>query len=73
MKGKSAQFINENFDYALNLFLKNESERLHELKENAMKHSISKEVDVPKVIEEKHENVEDVLNMNPYLQELSKY
>lgn len=73
MKGKSAQFINENFDYALNLFLKSESERLHELKENAMKHSVSKEVDVPKIIEEKRENVQDMISMNPYLQELSKY
>jgi len=73
MKGKSTQFINENFDYALNLFLKNESERLHELKENAIKHSVSKGVDVPKIIEEKRENVQDDLNMNPYLQELSKY
>jgi hypothetical protein len=73
MKGKSAQFINENFDYALNLFLKNESERLHELKESAIKHSVSKGVDVPKIIEEKRENVQDDLNMNPYLQELSKY
>jgi hypothetical protein len=74
MKGKSAQFINENFDYALNLFDKNESERLHELKESAIKRSVSNEVDVPMVIEEKATSSRnDEVQMNPYLQELSKY
>jgi hypothetical protein len=73
MKGKSAEFIKENFDYALNLFDKNENERLHELKESAIKQSVSTEVDVPKVIEERNNTVEDVVQMNPYLQELSKY
>lgn len=74
MKGKSAQFINENFDYALNLFDKNESERLHELKESAIKRSVSNEVDVPMVIEEKTTSSRnDEVQMNPYLQELSKY
>lgn len=74
MKGKSAEFINENFDYALNLFSKNETERLHELKENAIKQSVSTEVDVPKIIEEKtSESSGTEKQMNPYLQELSKY
>jgi hypothetical protein len=73
MKGKSAEFINENFDYALNLFLKNESERLHELKESAIQKSVSKQVDVPQIIEEKNQNDETPVEMNPYLQELSKY
>ena len=74
MKGKSAQFINENFDYALNLFDKNESERLHELKESAIKRSVSNEVDVPMIIEEKATSSRnDEVQMNPYLQELSKY
>lgn len=74
MQGKSAQFINENFNYALNLFNRNESERLHELKESAINRSVTKEVDVPRIIEEKRSssNNEDV-QMNPYLQELSKY
>jgi hypothetical protein len=74
MQGKTAQFINENFDYALNLFNKNESERLHELKESAIKRSVTKEVDVPRIIEEKTSSShnEDV-QMNPYLKELSKY
>jgi hypothetical protein len=75
MKGKSAQFINENFDYALNLFNKNESERLSELKESAIKQSVTKEVDVPRVIEEKRTSThrEEEVQMSPYLKELSKY
>lgn len=73
MKGKSVEFINENFDYALNLFLKNESERLHELKENAINQSVSKQVDVPRIIEEKTQHAQEDVQMNPYLQELSKY
>ena len=74
MKGKSAEFINENFDYALNLFSKNENERLHELKENAIKQSVSTEVDVPQIIEENtSESSGTEKQMNPYLQELSKY
>lgn len=74
MKGKSAEFINENFDYALNLFNKNENERLHELKENAIKQSVSTEVDVPQIVEEKVSETAPVeKQMNPYLQELSKY
>jgi hypothetical protein len=75
MKGKSAEFINENFDYALNLFNKNETERLHDLKESAIRKSVANNVDVPQLIEEKvapSRNVEEV-QMNPYLKELSKY
>jgi archaellum component FlaC len=73
MKGKSAEFITENFDYALNLFDKNETERLHELKEDAIKQSVSTEVDVPQIIEEKTSESGVEKQMNPYLQELSKY
>jgi archaellum component FlaC len=75
MKGKSAEFIYENFDYALNLFNKNETERLHNLKENAIERSVSKQVDVPQIIEENNQqrNNEGEVEMNPYLQELSKY
>ena len=73
MKGKSAEFINENFDYALNLFDKNETEKLHELKEDAIKQSISTEVDVPQIVEEKVSEIGVEKQMNPYLQELSKY
>lgn len=74
MKGKSAEFINENFDYALNLFNKNENERLHELKESAIKKSVATNVDVPQILEEKTQvKPEGEVQMNPYLQELSKY
>ncbi len=75
MKGKDANFINENFDYALNLFNKNESERLHGLKESAIRRSVANDVDVPQIIEEKttSRNNVDEIQMNPYLQELSKY
>lgn len=74
MQGKTAQFINENFDYALNLFNKNESERLHELKESAIKRSVTKEVDVPRIIEEQASSSHnEEVQMNPYLKELSKY
>jgi archaellum component FlaC len=74
MKGKSAEFINENFDYALNLFNKNENERIHELKESAIKKSVSTNVDVPQILEEKTQvKPEGQVQMNPYLQELSKY
>ena len=75
MKNKSAQFINENFDYALNLFSRNESDRIHELKESALKRSVTREVDAPRIIVEERttpSHREDV-QMNPYLKELSKY
>lgn len=75
MKNKSAQFINENFDYALNLFSRNESDRIHELKESALKRSVTREVDAPRIIVEEKttpSHREDV-QMNPYLKELSKY
>ena len=62
------------FDYALNLFSRNESERIHELKESALKRSVTREVDAPRIIEERTTSSqrEDV-QMNPYLKELSKY
>ena len=74
MRGKDAEFINENFDYALNLFDKKESERLHELRESAVAQSVSSSIDIPQVVEEQA-SVQDetVVQMNPYLQELSKY
>ena len=71
MKGKSADFITENIDYALGLFDKTEKERLQNIKEEAVQESTSAKVDRP-VVEEKAEVTEDV-QMNPYLKELSKY
>jgi len=75
MNGKSAQFITENIDYALNLFDKSESERLQTLKNEAETKTSSKEVDRP-VIEEqvvaKPQSSEGD-NMSPYLKELNKF
>ena len=74
MKGKSAEFINENYDYALNLFNKNETERLHELKESAIRKAVATNVDVPQILEEKTQVKQEAeVQMNPYLRELSKY
>ena len=58
----------------LNLFDKKESERLHELRESAVAQSVSSSIDIPQVVEEQA-SVQDetVVQMNPYLQELSKY
>jgi len=73
MKGKSASFINENFDYASNLFDKSESERLHTLKEEAITESTSQTVDRP-IVEESIVQSEDTgIYMSPYLKELSKF
>lgn len=74
MKGKSAEFINENFAYASNLFDKTETERLQTLKEEATTQTTTQVVDRP-VIEESviEENNTDTSYMNPYLAELSKF
>ena len=71
MKGKSAQFITENIDYALSLFDKTEKERLQNIKEQAVNETVTTQVDRP-VVEEKTE-VQETAWLNPYLKELSKY
>ena len=72
MKGKSAQFITENIDYALSLFDKTEKERLHNIKEEAVNESVGVQVDRP-VVEESVQSTPHTEFMNPYLKELSKY
>ena len=76
MKGKSAEFINENFSYASNLFEKTETERLHTLREEATTQTSATNVDRP-VIEESVTNYDNETSengyMNPYLTELSKF
>lgn len=73
MRGKNANFIKENFDYASNLFDKSETERLHSLKEEAITESTSQAVDRP-IVEESVEHMQDTdVYMNPYLKELSKF
>jgi hypothetical protein len=75
MTGKSAKFINENFDYASNLFEKSKSERLQTLREEAITESTTSFVDRP-VLEEKvqaREEYDTNPNMSPYLAELNKF
>lgn len=67
MTGKSPDFINENFDYTLNLFTRKEGDRLETLKEEALKDtSKADHVVLEQVNGEQTE-------ANPYLAELSKY
>jgi len=70
LKGKDSEFIAENFDYALKLFKKKESNRLETLKEEAL----STREDVDRVIYEDttQEIVSESVN-SPYMDELSKY
>jgi len=69
LDGKSAEFINENFDYTMKLFKKKESNRLDMLKEEAL----STRDNVDRVIYE--HTTEEVIeeSSNPYMDELSKY
>lgn len=72
MAGKSAQFITENIDYALNLFDKSEIDRLQKLKGEAQ--PTSTEVDRPVIEEQVTQRVdESVEHMSPYLKELKKF
>lgn len=71
LTGKSADFINENFDYTIKLFKKSESNRLNTLKEEAL----STRDNVDRVIYEHTTTNDEVVveKVNPYLAELSKY
>lgn len=71
LTGKSADFINENFDYTIKLFKKSESNRLNTLKEEAL----STRDNVDRVIYEHTATNDEVVveKVNPYLAELSKY
>jgi hypothetical protein len=69
MKGKDAEFINENFDYTLKLFKKKESNRLETLKEEVL----STREDVDRVVYEDKQQVVNESVSSPYLSELSKY
>jgi|TARA_A100000171_G_C2119724_1_gene140050 hypothetical protein len=71
MKGKSSEFINENFDYTIKLFKKKESDRLSTLKEEAL----STRENVDRVIYEDTTPQQELVSESntPYLDELSKY
>ena len=68
MAGKSATFINENFDYTVKLFNKKSNDRLDNLKEEALSESSN----VDRVILEQQEEP-IATEFSPYLKELSKY
>ena len=61
MSGKTAEFINENFDYTVGLFDKTEEERLEELKVQATedKQPADRPVEDPQILSEGKEPTED--------------
>lgn len=76
LDGKSPEFIEENFDYTVQMFDKTEEERLEQLKEQAMKQRTVKAEpkESKQVLTEKTEEViEEQTETSGYLSELSKY
>lgn len=73
LQDKSVKFINENFDYTLRLFDKQEKENLITLKEEAINNRTVKPDVVPKqkIVEESLNN-NDVTHGDMYISELSK-
>jgi len=73
LDGKSVKFINENFDYTLRLFEKQEKEKLATLKEEAINNRSVKPDVVPrqKIVEESLNNNDDS-HGDMYISELSK-
>jgi len=78
LSGKSAKFINENFDYTLKMFDKNHEEHLEVLHEQAKRqNSVSKDVDRPTQVISESAKQQSKKSENPYfnayLGELGKY
>jgi hypothetical protein len=73
LKGKSADFITENFKYTLGLYEKTEEERLTGLKEEAVKQTVSEKVDRPVIAESVVQENADEPGFKNYMAELSKY
>lgn len=72
LSDKTPQFINENFDYTLNLFKQKEENRLENLRDEALQSSSR----VDRVIEERFvptNATREEETLSPYLSELSKY
>jgi phage terminase small subunit len=69
---KSLKFIEENFDYSIRLFDKQEKKQLQNLKEDAIKERPNKPdfVKEEKILTEKLNKEDDAIN--PYLQEMDK-
>jgi hypothetical protein len=78
-KGKSAEFIKENYDYTCKMFEKQESKNLETLTEHAVSQSVSRNLDRPvieensQVIEEGTEATADHPPLKLYMQELSRH
>lgn len=77
LAGKSAEYINENFDYTLGLFDKTEEERISNLKQEAVNESVAANVDSPvtAVVNESVKNEAEAADpsFNAYMSELKKY
>lgn len=73
LANKSEKFINENFDYTLGLWEKNEEVKTDNITEEAAKTATSSEVDRPIVNESVATNDDADPSFNAYLSELKKY
>jgi hypothetical protein len=73
LANKSEKFINENFDYTLGLWEKNEEVKTDNITEEAAKTATSSEVDRPIVNESVLTNDDADPSFNAYLSELKKY
>ena len=75
LKDKDVQFINENFDYTVDMFDMTETQRLDEMKAEAVQETKSKDVDRPVLeesVEPTVENSDDPIK-TAYMKELGKY
>jgi len=76
LAGKSAEYINENFNYTLGLFDKTEEERIDSLKQEAVNEAVAARVDSPAaaVVSESVESPSPAdPSFNAYMSELKKY
>ena len=78
-KGKSAEFIKENYDYTCKMFEKQEAKNLETLTEQAVSQSVSRNLDRP-VVENNQQVIEEGTSENAdhpplklYMQELSRH
>lgn len=78
-KGKSAEFIKENYDYTCKMFEKQEAKNIETLTEQAVSQSVSRNLDRP-VVESNEQVIEEGTSENSdhpplklYMQELSRH
>ena len=78
-KGKSAEFIKENYEYTCKMFEKNELKNIETLTEQAVSQSVSRNLDRPvvesnqQVLEEGTSEESDHPPLNMYMKELSRH